>query len=272
MLSDIRATKILVNFATARFFEAQQLNSKTGLSVGGFDRVISYGPHDIDRNFRIRNRAVLRSWTGAGYWLWKPYFIRRALSLMNEGEFLLYCDSGSHFIAQIEPLIEIALRTGQQILPFELQLLERSYTKRDTFILMDCDAPCFVDTHQRLAGFILLRKSPFTVSFVDEFLHLAQDPRLITDSRSRLGPDYADFVAHRHDQSIFSLLTKRHGLIAYRDPSQWGNDSRDEFSTSSYDQLLELTRKKTFRPDVLARSWWKQRGRRDYISPSAEAK
>ena len=260
MRSTIRTTKVLVNFATARFFEAQQLNAATGLNVGGFDRVISYSPHDIDQDFRIRNRAVLRSWTGAGYWLWKPYFIKRALSLLNEGEFLFYCDSGSHFIAHIDPLIELVLRTGQQLLPFELQLLERSYTKRDAFILMECDLPRFFDTRQRLASFILLRKSPFAVAFVDEFLELAQDPRLITNSKNRLGPDYPDFVAHRHDQSIFSLLTKRHGLIAYRDPSQWGNDCRKEFSTSSYSQLIELTRKKNLRPDVLARSWCRQRG------------
>jgi hypothetical protein len=268
MRSEIRATKVLVNFATASFFEAQRLNAETGLSVAGFDRAISYSSRDIERDFRIRNRAVLRSRTGAGYWLWKPYFIKRALSLLNEGEFLFYCDSGSHFIARIDPLVEIALRTGQQLLPFELQLLERSYTKRDAFMLMDCDAPPFVDTRQRLAGFILLRKSPFAVSFVDEFFDLAQDPRLITDSRSQLGPDYPDFVAHRHDQSIFSLLTKRHGLTTYRDPSQFGNDLREEYPASTYGQLIDLTRSRTSRPRGLLLSWWKRLRTRPDTAPS----
>ena len=84
MRSTIRTTRVLVNFATARFFEAQQLNAATGLNVGGFDRVISYSPHDIDRDFRIRNRAVLRSWTGAGYWLDRA-IARARLPVANAG-------------------------------------------------------------------------------------------------------------------------------------------------------------------------------------------
>ncbi len=210
---------------------------------------------------------MLRSRTGAGYWLWKPYFIKRALSMLNEGDFLLYCDSGSHFIDRIDPLIEIAVRTQQQVIPFELTHLERRYTKRDAFILMGCDTARFTDTRQRLGGFILLQKSAFAEAFVNEFLDLAQDPRLITDMKSRLGSDYADFVAHRHDQSIFSLLTKRYGLTAYRDPSQWGNSLREEYPASTYGQLIELTRERTSGPDALLLWWWRRmRARRSSAS------
>jgi hypothetical protein len=253
-----RATKVLVNYATLKFFASQQRNAQTGLTIGGFDRVISYDPRYIDPNFRIHNRYVLRFRTGAGYWLWKPYFIKRALSTLNEGDFLFYCDSGAHFVNCIDPLIEIAVRSRQPVIPFELNLQERSYTKRDTFILMGCDAARFADTPQRLSGYILFRKSSFAVAFVDEFLDLAQDSRLITDTKSRLAADYSDFVVHRHDQSIFSLLTKRHGLAGYRDPSQFGNDLREEYPASAYGQLIDSTRSRTSRPGGLLLSWWKR--------------
>jgi hypothetical protein len=253
-----RGTRVLINFATLKFYAAQQLNAETALTVGGFDKVICYGARDIDRHFRARNRSILRSRIGAGCWLWKPYFIKRSLDLLSEGDFLFYCDSGIHFVDPVDPLIELAARTQQPIIPFELIHLERRYTKRETLILMGCDAARFTDTRQRLGGFILFQKSAFAEKFVDEFLALAQDPRLITDRKSRLGTDYADFVAHRHDQSIFSLLTKRYGLTAFRDPSQYGNDLREEYPESAYGQLIDLTRSRTSRPAGLALSWWKR--------------
>jgi len=254
-----RPCKILINFATLKFYEAQQRNAETALTVAAFDKVICYGRKDLDREFRNRNRSILGARVGAGYWLWKPYFIKRALELLNQGDFLLYCDSGSHFIDRIDPLIAVAIQTEQPIIPFELVHLEKHYTKRDALILMGCDAPRFTETRQRLAGCILIRKSPFAETFVDEFLGLAEDPRLISDAPSTRGSEYPDFVAHRHDQSIFSLLTKRYGLDAYRDPSQFGNDLRADYPTSTYGQLIDLTRSRTSRPAGLIRSWWKRR-------------
>jgi hypothetical protein len=248
----MKSKRLLINFATLKFWTSQQQNARTGLAVAGFDEAICYGPKDIERSFFNRNRAVLSADIGAGYWLWKPYFIKRALGLLSEGDFLFYCDSGSYFIDRIDPLIEVATRTRQQIIPFELIHLERSYTKRDTFISMGCDSPRYTDTRQRLGGFILLQKSAFAQAFIDEYLDLAQDPRLLTDQENQLGSgNYPDFVSHRHDQSIFSLLTKRHQLTAYRDPSQWGNDLREQYPASTYGQLIELTRRSTSRRRAL---------------------
>ncbi len=240
----------------------EQIYSARIQAVGGFDRVICYCRMNIDWRFLVRNRSLLAARAGAGYWLWKPYFTKLALGLLSDGDFLFYCDSGSYFVDRIDPLIEVAAQTGQQVIPFELVHLERCYTKRDAFILMGCDAARFTDTRQRLGGFILLQKSAFAEAFVDEFLDLAQDPRLISDMNNRLGSaNYSEFVGHRHDQSIFSLLTKRHGLAAYRDPSQWGNDLRGEYPTSRYGQLIELTRRTTSRPRALL-LWWRRRLRR----------
>ena len=44
--------KILVNFANNIYIESQKLNSDTGISVGGFDRVINYSPDSISKSFK----------------------------------------------------------------------------------------------------------------------------------------------------------------------------------------------------------------------------
>ena len=86
-------------------------------------------------------------------------------------------------------------------------------TKRDTFILMDCDTPPYTDTPHVLSGFILFKKSDFTIQFVDEWLAYVQDERIISDNPNQCGyPNYPEFIEHRHDESIFSLLIKKHGL------------------------------------------------------------
>jgi hypothetical protein len=183
---------------------------------------------------------------GNGYWLWKPYFIRRSLDLLNSGDFLFYCDSGSYFVRPVAPLMEISSESGQDLIVFELEHLERVWTKRDAFILMGCDSPRYTDSRQRLASFSLWKKSRFTVDFASEYLYFAQDERLITEIDNECGyPDYPEFKAHRSDQSIFSLLTKKHDLEAYRDPSQWGNGREQDYANSRYEQLIEHTRRRT---------------------------
>ena len=236
--------KLLINYANDVFCKSQKLNSKTGKEVGLFDETISYSPKDIEPDFCERNKKILSQDRGNGYWLWKPYFIKKSLQILNCGDFLFYCDSGSLFIKPITPLIDISLDTGQEIIVFELSHRERVWTKRDAFVLMNCDSPKYSESKQRLASFSLWRKSRFTMDFINECLRYAQDERIITDLENQCGfPNYPEFKEHRHDQSIFSLLTKKCDLDAYRDPSQWGNGLRQFHTNSKYEQLIEHTRK-----------------------------
>lgn len=246
--------KVLINFANGFFEKSQRQNTRTALTVGRFDRAVSYTPKDIDPDFFRENRRILSRTKGAGYWLWKPYFICNTLQTLREGDFLFYCDAGSYFVDAIDALIDTARRTGRDIIPFDVGFIEKNYTKRDAFRLMGCDTPAYTDTVQRLASFILFRNTRFTRDFAAEFLEFARDERILTDMDNTMGfPDYPGFVAHRHDQSIFSLLTKRYQLPAHRDPSQWGNGGEADYPQSQYGQLIEHTRKRNFSVILKAR-------------------
>ena len=189
---------------------------------------------------------------GAGFWLWKSYFIKRSLETLNVGDYLFYSDAGAYFVRPADPLFDLIDICKQDVIPFELQCLERQYTKRDAFILMNCDQPEFYDTKQRLATFSVWKKSDFSMNFIDQWLSYACDERLITDIDNTCGyPNYDGFIEHRHDQSIFSLLTKIHGLNAYREPSQWGSSLKYLYPDSNYDPILMLTRKKNLTIDVM---------------------
>ena len=122
---------------------------------------------------------------------------------------------------------------------------EKHWSKRDAFILMDCDSEQYTDTPQRCATYIFLRKTPATVTLIDEYLWYAQDPRIVTDMPNRLGKEnYEGFKENRHDQTIWSLLTKKHGIKPFRDPSQYGDFSghlkwsKDILDRSTYPTIL----------------------------------
>jgi hypothetical protein len=175
--------------------------------------------------------------------------IHKTLHLLQENDFLLYSDAGACFIQAIDPLVQTCEQFKQDIMPFDVGLVEKAFTKRDAFILMNCDTSAYTDTIQRQASFILFKKSKVTTEFVREYLEYAQDVRIITDLDNQMGkPNYPEFQAHRHDQSIFSLLTKRNHLVGHRDPSQWGNGGETAYAQYSYGQLIQHTRARNVSP------------------------
>lgn len=235
---------ILINFATTNFQKAQQFNTKTAYKIGGFDRTVSANPSLIDENFRRKYISVLNQAKGAGYWLWKPYFIVKTLEAANDGDIVMYADSASYFTSSASPLFSLPERFGQDIIPFELELPESAWSKRDAFILLGAENG-FELSSQRLASFMLFRKSASSIQFCQEYLYHCTNENALTDLDNIYGkPNYPDFVAHRHDQSIFSLLSKKYGLQAFRDPSQWGNSRKDLYLNSNYPQIIEHTRQK----------------------------
>lgn len=238
---------IAISYANETYRKAQKLNMKTALKWGA-DKVICYTPEDIDEEFYEKNREILDSKRGNGYFLWKPYFLNKAYKELNEGDYLIYTDSGSVYVNKIQHLIDCMEREKVDIMVFSLEneLLERKYTKRDAFILMDCDETRYADTPQSIGGYVLLKKTPFVEKFLQEDLKYAQDPRIITDDDNVMGiKNYEDFIAHRHDQSVWSLMVKKYGLKRFRDPSQYGliNHYEEEVEDrSSYPQIINSHR------------------------------
>ena len=237
--------KVLINYGNKIFKKSQQINSQTAIKPGGFDKVISYHPEDIDESFYKKNKIILDQEKGNGYWLWKPYFIHKTLEQLQDGDYLFYCDAGSYFIRPVDPIINLCEKYNQDIICFGVGHIEKYWTKRDTFISLNCDDPKYTETEQRLGGFVLIKKSQFSVNFINEYLKLSQNPQLISDQPNICNlPNYPGFQQHRHDQSIFSLLTKKYNLIHFRDLSQFGNNCKNKYANSNYEQIIELTRKR----------------------------
>lgn len=233
-----------MNYANPRYRQAQKFNTESALEVGKVDCVLEYGPESIDIDFFEKNRTVLQHEKGGGYWLWKPYIILDALRKSKLGDILMYVDSGCHFIKEMDHLTGLIETSGQDIIPFEVQHQESAWSKRDAFILMGVDGLGYETSRQRLSGFIMIKNSQFSQNFFEEFLSFSQDIRIVGDYPNVCGFDnFPGFQSNRHDQTVFSLLSKKYKLEAYRDPSQWGNPEIRRYPNSPYPQLIDLTRK-----------------------------
>jgi hypothetical protein len=203
---------VLLSYASGPFEGYQAINELTGRRAG-FDRCLSFGPVDLDRGFVDRNRSILEAHRGGGFWLWKPYLVARTLAELDAGDLLFYSDAAAHFVDPVGPMVDVMDREGLDLLVLGEGFEERQYTKRDAFVLMDCDTDRFARSPQRFASHFMVRACGWSEEFFRDVLHFAQDERILTDVPNQVsGENYPGFVAHRHDQSIFSLLTKKRNL------------------------------------------------------------
>ncbi len=241
-------SKILINYATYEFRISQKLNSLTGKYIAGFDRVINYSPKNIPKKFKKKHTKIFNAPRGGGYWVWKPYIILNTLKNTKEGDIIFYCDSGALFIKDLKPIFDIC-QNKQDIVCFSVGLREAHYSKRDAFILMDCDTNGFENTFQRLSGYICVKNTKYSKQFFHQFLKFNLDNRIVSDEENVLGVNnYEDFIENRHDQTIFSLLSKKYNIPCYRDPSRGSHVYYEDIEVSNYEQLIEGTRKRHYLP------------------------
>lgn len=237
--------KILITYANHVYYHSSQRLIKSAKYYNDFDEYVVFAPWDIDEDFRKQNREILQYFRGDGYWLWKPYIIKKTLERMSEGDILFYVDSGTYFIHTMKPVLDIFNTSSTPVMAFNVHATapEKEWTKRDCFVKLNLDMPEYSDTHQRCASFNLWRKNEISCGLANEWLSYAQDIQILTDLPST-HPNYPKFKEHRHDQSIFSLLTKKYNLPIFRDLSQFGNDRINEYENSNYPQIIEHNRKK----------------------------
>lgn len=223
----LKLKKVLVNYADAHFQNAQRYCTKMAYRKGNFDEVWEYRPDSIEVIVSQNVKLVTeKEKERAGkYGLWRPLVISDALSKLAEGDILFYCDSGAFFNKSVDVFIEILKKEKLYLMCFDIPTVEKQWTKRDVFIYFDADAECITDTNQRMSGMFLVKKCRKSCRFFEEFKNAVLNmPSLFTDAENLLGkPNYDVFIESRHNQSVFSILTKVYGIEAFKDPTEFGD-------------------------------------------------
>lgn len=216
---------VVCTFATKDYLGSAALLRHTALREGGADAVVVYTEDDVQDWFQ-QYPELLEGSRGYGWWTWKPWVILHALRNSLPNDVVVYLDAAT----MVErPLAPYAQRVRHALL-FRLgewdakDYRNRCWTKRDAFALMGLTEDRHRDGIQVNAAVQMYRNTPQAHDFVTQWLRWCAQRNVVDDACSLANEP--SFVAHRHDQSVLSVLAvdaAAAGVVdVARDPTQFG--------------------------------------------------
>ena len=220
--------KHLIIFGTKNY--ENSIKSLIKSSHNYFDNHHIFSPEDIDSTFFNECNTILTQHRGAGYWLWKPYFIKKVMNLVNDNDIIFYVDAGNIFLHDPTFLYE-NFKNNDGIILFDNRdgmnngESAKNYIscKKDSFVLMDCDYDEYIFGTHLNASYQIYQKNKSSMEFINEYLNFCKIEKIITDTPNEYGVNYPGYYDHRHDQSVLSLLAIKKNIKPLIDPSEWGN-------------------------------------------------
>lgn len=226
----------LVAFADSRmsYTSRRLLNQVKTLKF--FDGVYLFDESNLPVYFKEKFKDKLIAGSrGYGYWSWKPEVILMALNQIEEGDRLLYIDSGCHLnIHGKKRLIEyfnildqeekgiIAFQTDQpnqenSTLIYDgrtlFDYLNYKWIKGDLldyFGVRNNDN--YIKKQMIWATVILIKKCLPAHKIIKEWQQIISERFDLLDDTPSVSPNLIGFIEHRHDQSIWSLLCLKYKI------------------------------------------------------------
>ena len=212
--------KYLITFAAGsiNYIEAGERLVKQGNNLKLFDKSILFTDKNLmnDKIFWDKHSDFIKkNKRGFGYWLWKPYIILKTMNELENGDILLYLDCGCEFIENNKDLIikYFDYVKKDKIIGNEIKTLEGQFSKMDLIDYLKLNNENILKSYQREAGANMFYVNDETKKLVEEWYNIGSEYNFIDDSSSKL-KNINGFKEHRHDQSIFSLLTKKYNIYS----------------------------------------------------------
>lgn len=197
---------------------------------GYFDFHIALGPNDLDYKFKKKYKNILKHRRGGGYWIWKHRIIDNLLREINKGDTIVYCDAGASINitkkAKQRYFEYIAMLNDSDYSNFRMQcepgFIEKYYTYKETFDYFKIKTNSRIgQSLQFQAGHMMFKKNEHAREFFNEYeLFLNENPYLITDNFNQKN-QIDNFIENRHDQSIFSMLSKTMGSVFIQNETEF---------------------------------------------------
>jgi hypothetical protein len=211
--------KVFITFGAGgpNYIDAAKRLIKQAKLTGYFDKIILYTESDLQNDKGFWNKHSLfisENKRGYGYWIWKSYIIKKTMETMTNGDILLYLDCGC----------EIGLRS-KKFLPVYFNyviedkiigtttFIEKEWCKMDLLMHFDMQDSDLIHTPQHQAGALMFYVCSQTRFVVDLWYNTGNNYHLIDDSES-IEKNLDCFKEHRHDQAIFSLITKKYNIYS----------------------------------------------------------
>lgn len=209
---------VFLTYGTGLFTRQRDRLASEARATGAFAKIVAADKADIDAAYAAKHADILNAPRGGGYWLWKPYFVKKLLQEAADGDVIMYVDAGSVVTGDPTPMLNLARRHG--FLGYRMPHNTRTWTKGDVYAALNMSIGTYGLERQLSGAILLFKKCPRTVDLVDRWLALCERAALLTDAPS-VAPNHPDFQDHRHDQSILSLLVLKHGVAQVMEDVTW---------------------------------------------------
>lgn len=246
--------KKFITYGSNAFLQSANRIVNEAKSLGIFNDFINYSEENLPLS--IKSSPLFTSSKGGGFWLWKPYIIYNELLKSNLGDILVYADSGctlqksKKWDAYFEALQQTNILFFQYKSNFDYGWSKfnpkftdspqiKHWCKKKLILHFSdvTDVEAIIQKNKLLAGFIFIKNTKESQEIIKNWLHtMLFYPNLIVDPLIS-EPQEPYFSAHRHDQSVISILARIYeekGLLKIID---------EDFETISNDQVMRTLRK-----------------------------
>ena len=212
-----------VTYADSNYRGQQILLSNQAKDSAQFDSVIMLTEQDLkSSSYYEKNKSILdRTDEGIdgrvkpGFFAWKPWVIHEAFQKIDDNDIVMYIDCGDK-LKNLQQLRGALLKSMNHIdvLLTKGAFKNSQYTKADCFVYMNAFSPKIIHAIQIEAGILVFKKTEFCKTLIRKWARFCMDARIITSDANVCGQEnMPDFVEHRWDQSILSILAEKHDLF-----------------------------------------------------------
>jgi hypothetical protein len=211
----------LITYANDVYVNAQTRLYNEAVATKWFDTITNYGPNDLDADFNEKFKNILQCNRGGGYWIWKPYIIKKRLDQIQDNEILIYLDAGCTINPygknKLNEYIEMLNQSDAGIFSFQTGHIDKLWSIKEIFQHFNVDSDGEIaNSGQNIATIQIIKKNANSIKLVNLWNDtLYANPILFTDHYNNTQESY--FKDNRHDQSIFSVITKMHNTITLPD-------------------------------------------------------
>lgn len=221
--------KKFITYGSNAFLQSAKRIIEEAKSLNIFDETKRYDFPDLP--LALKASPLFLDGKKGGYWIWKAYIIYDSIRKLNDGDLLVYADSGcelmkntsgweSHFdLLNSNDGIFFQYREDKNYgwntynPKFTDSPKLKYWVKKNTiehFQMMFESDNNWLEKNKLMAGFIILKKTPATLQLIKDWLDVMLFyPELVTDPLiSERYNQQPGFSSHRHDQSILSIIVR----------------------------------------------------------------
>lgn len=168
--------------------------------------------------FYKNNQQMFQYKKYGGYFLWKPFLLAYTFKFYPEKN-VLYCDSNlrfNNFKSFEEDFKQQITRQGMYLVKHQ-HYINKDWTKRDAFILMNADVERYWNSNQYWTPLLGFSRHKTSQAVLEDYLDYCTNPKIVTEMTNELGENLPGFREHRWEQSVLSILVERYRLTGTPD-------------------------------------------------------